>query len=62
MRRFLADEPVDIFEVLPEQKVERFVVAGAMVVAVPPEPVAAFGNEKLVPGTKKFFALFAKLL
>ena len=44
VRRRLAERAVDVAEVAAEQLVELAVVVRRMVVAVPPEPVAAFGD------------------
>ena len=41
----LPEQPIDVPEVAPEQVVELEVVLRRMIVAVPPEPVAAFGDE-----------------
>ncbi len=41
---------VDVAHVPPEQVVELEIVGGRVVIAVPPEPVAAFRNEHLLAG------------
>ena len=49
-RRRRPQEGVDVLEVLAEQVVEQRVLGAGVVVAVPPEPVATFGDVQLLPG------------
>ena len=44
----LVERPVDVAQVPAEQVVELEVVLGRVVVAVPPEPVAALGDQQLL--------------
>jgi hypothetical protein len=50
VRDRFSQQPVDVAQVAPEQVVEFEIVVRRVVVAVPPEPVAAFGDENLFPG------------
>src|SRR5262249_27375961 len=49
--RWLLHQLVRVPDVPPEQVVELEIVRRRMVVPVPPEPVAAFGDENLFPGS-----------
>ena len=49
--RIAAQQGVNIAQVLAEEVVEQAVLGAAVVVAVPPEPVGALGDEDLLPGS-----------
>ncbi len=46
----LAQTPVDFLQALPELQVPDVVQLGVMMLAEPPEPVAAFGDQDVAPG------------
>ena len=51
-RRRVAQQHVDVLQVLAEQVIEQRVLGAGMIVAVPPEPVAALGDVQLLPGAQ----------
>ena len=52
-RRVAAQEGVDVAQMLAEQVVEKSVESARMIVAVPPKPVRALGDIKLIPGSRQ---------
>src|SRR5690606_31246555 len=50
-RRRVAQQGIDILQMLAEQLVEQSVECRGMIIPVPPEPVAPLGDVQFLPGT-----------
>src|SRR5579871_6523893 len=49
-RRRVAEDQVNVLQMLAKQEIKQGILARRMFVAIPPEPVAALGNVDLLPG------------